>query len=104
MLADMDAFFASVEQLDHPQWRAKPLALTNGRIGTCIITCSYEARAEGIRTGMHIKEAKLRCPDLIHAFSRPRRYAQVSTNIMRALASFTPDIEIFSVIRAGASG
>ena len=49
---DMDAFFASVEQLDHPEWRARPIAITNGDIGTCIITCSYEARAFGIRSAM----------------------------------------------------
>jgi DNA polymerase-4 len=96
----MDAFFASVEQVDHPEWRARPVALTNGRVGTCIITCSYEARASGVKTGMHINEARRLCPDLIHAGSRPRRYAEVSANIMAALARFTPDIEIFSVDEA----
>jgi DNA polymerase-4 len=100
LLADMNAFFASVEQVDNPQWRAKPLALTNGDIGTCIITCSYEARAEGVRTGMHIKQARQLCPHLIRVSSRPRRYAEVSSNIMQALARFTPDIEIFSVDEA----
>ena len=100
LLTDMDAFFASVEQVDHPEWRARPLALTNGRVGTCIITSSYEARARGVRTGMHIDEARRLCPDLIHACSRPRRYAEVSSNIMTALARFTPEIEIFSVDEA----
>ena len=100
LLADMDAFFASVEQVDHPQWRARPLALTNGKIGTCIITCSYPARAHGVRTGMHIREARRLCPDLIHASSRPRRYAEVSAAIMTALAAFTPEIEVFSVDEA----
>ena len=100
LLADMDAFFASVEQVDHPEWRAKPVALTNGGIGTCIITCSYEARACGVKTGMHIKQARRLCPQLIQVASRPQRYAQVSANIMHALARFTPDIEIFSVDEA----
>lgn len=100
LLADMNAFFASVEQVDHPEWRAKPIALTNGDIGTCIITCSYEARACGVRTGMHIKRARQLCPQLIRVSSRPRRYAEVSANIMRALAQFTPDIEVFSVDEA----
>jgi DNA polymerase-4 len=100
MLVDMDAFFASVEQVDHPRWRARPIALTNGEIGTCIITSSYEARAHGVKTGMHIRQARELCPDLIQVASRPRRYAEVSSNIMRALASFTPDIEIFSVDEA----
>jgi len=100
LLADMNAFFASVEQVDHPQWRGKPLALTNGDVGTCIITCSYEARAYGVHTGMHIERARQLCPRLIRVSSRPRRYAEVSTNIMNALAKFTPDIEIFSVDEA----
>lgn len=100
LLADMNAFFASVEQVDHPEWRAKPVALTNGGIGTCIITCSYEARAFGVKTGMHIKLARQLCPQLIQVASRPQRYAQVSANIMHALARFTPDIEIFSVDEA----
>ncbi len=73
LLADMNAFFASVEQVDHPALRAKPVALTNGDIGTCIITCSYEARAFGVRTGMHIKQARQLCPALIRVSSRPRR-------------------------------
>ena len=99
-LVDMNAFFASVEQLDHPQWRAKPLAITNGKIGTCIITSSYEARAFGVKTGMHIHQARRLCPGLIHAVSRPQRYAEVSANIMQALTEFTPEIEIFSVDEA----
>ena len=48
ILIDMNAFFASVEQLDHPEWRGRALAVTNGKQGTCIITCSYEARSFGI--------------------------------------------------------
>lgn len=100
LLADMNAFFASVEQVDHPEWRARPVALTNGDIGTCIITCSYEARAQGVSTGMHIGKARQLCPGLIRASSRPQRYAEVSSNIMRALAAYSPDIEIFSVDEA----
>ncbi|MCP4767716.1 MAG: DNA polymerase IV [Gammaproteobacteria bacterium] len=100
LLADMNAFFASVEQVDHPRWRGRPIALTNGDIGTCIITSSYEARACGVKTGMHIRQARKLCPDLIQVASRPRRYAEVSANIMRALAGFTPDIEVFSVDEA----
>ncbi len=100
LLVDMNAFFASVEQVDHPEWRARPIALTNGDIGTCIITSSYEARAHGVKTGMHIDTARKLCPRLIRVSSRPRRYAEVSADIMRALAAFTPDIEVFSVDEA----
>ncbi len=100
LLVDMNAFFASVEQVDHPEWRARPLALTNGDIGTCIITCSYEARAYGVKTGMHIDKARQLCPQLVRVSSRPRRYAEVSADIMRALSAFTPDLEVFSVDEA----
>jgi DNA polymerase-4 len=100
VLADMNAFFASIEQVDHPNWRTRPVAITNGKIGTCIITCSYQARAFGVKTGMHIKQARMLCPELIQTCSRPQRYAEVSSNIMRVLSSFTPDLEIFSVDEA----
>lgn len=100
ILVDMNAFFAAIEQLDHPQWRGQPLAVTNGAQGTCIITCSYEARAYGIKTGMRLKEAKERCRNLIQIPARPQRYARVSQNIMTALIDITPDVEVFSVDEA----
>lgn len=100
ILIDMNAFFASVEQHDHPELRGQPLAITNGEQGTCIITCSYEARAYGIQTGMRLKAAKALCPHLIQIPAHPNRYVEVSTAIMDALTSLTPDIEIFSVDEA----
>ncbi|VVC75697.1 DNA polymerase IV [Aquicella siphonis] len=100
ILVDMNAFFASVEQLDHPEWRGRALAVTNGKQGTCVITSSYEARAFGIKTGMRLDEAKRLCPDLIQVPAHPERYVQVSRAIMEALASLTPDMEIFSIDEA----
>ena len=100
ILVDMNAFFASIEQLDRPEWRGRPVAVTNGQQGTCIITCSYEARAWGIKTGMRLKQARERCPDLIQAPSNPHRYAEVSTAIMEALGNVSPDVEVFSVDEA----
>lgn len=100
ILVDMNAFFASVEQLDHPEWRGRPIAVTNGKQGTCIITSSYEARSYGIKTGMRLKEAKQLYPRLIQAPARPERYVIISRAIMDALYSLTPDVEIFSVDEA----
>lgn len=100
VLVDMNAFFASVEQLDNPGWRGRPVAITNGQQGTCIITCSYEARAHGVKTGMRLKEAWQKCPDLIQCPARPERYAAVSSSIMYALQDITPDVEVFSVDEA----
>ena len=100
ILVDMNAFFASVEQYDKPEWRGRPVAITNGLQGTCIITCSYEARAMGVKTGMRLKEAYEKCPSLIQCPAHPERYAEVSTSIMSSLYSITPDVEIFSVDEA----
>ncbi len=100
ILVDMNAFFASVEQLDHPEWRGRALAITNGKQGTCVITASYEARAFGIKTGMRLYEARRLCPDLIQVPANPERYVVVSQAIMQALTTLTPDIEVFSIDEA----
>jgi len=100
MLIDMNAFFASIEQRDRPEWRGRPVAITNGLQGSCIITCSYEARAYGIRTGMRLKRARQLCPELTQCPARPERYAATSAAIMQALQDITPDIEVFSVDEA----
>ena len=100
ILVDMNAFFASVEQVDHPKLRKKPIAVTNGVVGSTIITSSYEARACGVKTGMRLIEARQLCPDLIRVPARPERYAEVSTNIMHSLIAVSPDVEVFSVDEA----
>ncbi len=99
-LIDMNAFFASVEQRDFPELVGKPVAITNGLRGSCIITSSYEARACGVSTGMHLRQARRLCPPLIQRPARPEVYALVSGNIMRAIAGVCPDIEVFSVDEA----
>ena len=71
ILVDMNAFFASIEQMDRPEWRGRPVAITNGLTGTCIITCSYEARAYGIKTGMRLKEARKRAYGMIGGVNWP---------------------------------
>lgn len=99
-LLDMNAFFASVEQRDFPSLLGQPVAITNGMRGSCIITCSYEARAFGIRTGMRVREALRLCPHLLQRPARPKVYAKVSRNIMHSLVNVCPDIEVFSVDEA----
>lgn len=99
-LVDMNCFFAQIEQQDNPFWRNRPVAVTNGKLGSTIITASYEARAFGVKTGMNLREARKLCPDIIQAPSRPHRYAGASTVIMKSLQSITPDIEVYSVDEA----
>ena len=97
---DMNAFFASIEQRDFPELAGKPIAVTNGIKGSCVITSSYEARAFGVKTGMRFYEAKRICSHLIQRPSRPNIYAAVSTNIMNILKNITPDIQVYSVDEA----
>lgn len=101
VFVDMNAFFASIEQRDFAELRGKPVAVTNGAQGSCVITCSYEARAHGVKTGMRLYEARQLCPDLIQRPARPGQYARVSTQIMTALQQrISPEIEVFSVDEA----
>ncbi len=97
---DMNAFFASIEQRDFPRLRGRPVAVTNGAQGSTIITCSYEARAYGVHTGMRLREARLLCPGLVQRSTRPRVYAALSTDIMAALQDISPDVEVYSVDEA----
>ena len=97
---DMNAFFASIEQRDNIALQGKPVAVTNGKYGSCIITCSYEARAFGIKTGMRFSDARLLCPQIIRKPSNPKKYAKTSTQIMKILQNISPDVEIFSVDEA----
>ena len=100
MHVDMNAFFASIEQRDKPYFRGQPVAITNGAKGSCIITCSYEARAFGVKTGMRFIDAKNKCPGLLRCTSDPQKYTKVSSKIMKILYDISPDIEIFSVDEA----
>lgn len=99
-LVDVDSCFAQIEQMDRPEWRGRPIGVTNGLRGTCIITSSYEARAFGIKTGMRVPEARKLCPGFIQVPSRPARYTAISSAIMAALEDVTPDYAAFSVDEA----
>lgn len=97
----MDAFFTAIEQLDEPMLRGRPVAVTNGLQGTCIITCSYEARARGVHTGMRLRDAVQLCQYLVQRPARPERYAQLATRLSDTLReAVSPDVEVFSVDEA----
>ena len=82
---DMMSFFASIEQMDFPEYAGMPLVVTNGETGTTIITSSYEARAYGIKTGTKIYDALKVCPHLIRRPTRVHRYVEISQAIMKSL-------------------
>lgn len=98
---DMDAFFASVEQLDHPEWRGKPLIVGGepGKRGV-VSTCSYEARRFGVRSAMPSTQAARLCPDAIWVTSRFGRYGEFSRAVRDIFATFTPHVEPTSIDEA----
>ena len=98
---DMDAFFASVEQLDNPALRGKPLIVGGSPDSRGVVAaCSYEARKFGIHSAMSAAKAARLCPHAI--FTRPRmsRYREISCQIMDIFLEYTDRIEPLSVDEA----
>jgi len=122
----MDAFFAAVEVRDNPALKGRPVVIgggppprgREGRLLTAascedaqspeaaftgrgiVTTCSYEARAYGIRSGMPIADAWRRCPDAVYLPGSRGKYGAASHQVMAILARFTPDLDVLSVDEA----
>ena len=96
---DMDAFFASVEQLDNPELVGKPVIIGGAERGV-VSTASYEARQFGVHSAMPMFEAKRRCPHAFFLQGRMSRYAEKSREIMAILRDFSPLVEQASVDEA----
>ena len=90
---DMDAFYASVEQRDHPEYRGKPLAVGRPEERGVVAAASYEARKFGIRSAMSSMQALKLCPDLIFVRGRMEHYKAVSEEIHRTFHEYTDLIE-----------
>jgi len=100
MHVDMDAFFASVEQLDNPKYRGKPLIVGGKSHRGVVSTCSYEAREYGVHSAMPIIQAKRLCPNGIFVSGRMGRYVEVSQQIMKIFTEFSPCVEPLSIDEA----
>jgi DNA polymerase-4 len=101
LLSDMDAFFASVEQLHHAHLRGKPVIVCGdpGRRGV-VTAASYEARPSGVRAGMSLQEARRLCPGAEYVEGNPEKYVALSLQLLDLYLSFTPEVEPFSVDEA----
>jgi DNA polymerase IV len=96
----MDAFFASVEQLDNPELRGKPVAVGGSGPRSVVAAASYEARKYGVRSAMPSVTAKRLCPDLIFVKHHFERYSEVSSIVLEILKEYTDIIEPLSIDEA----
>jgi DNA polymerase-4 len=97
---DMDAFYASVEQLDNPDLRGKPLAVGGDEIRGVVSAASYEARKFGVRSAMSGALAKQKCPHLLFVPPRFARYKEISAKIRAIFYEYTDLVEPLSLDEA----
>ena len=99
---DLDAFFASVEQLDNPEYRGKPV-IVGGKPEdrrSVVSTASYEARVFGVHSAMPTFQAYKLCPQGIFVHGRMHRYAELSHQIMTIFRDYSPDVDQMSIDEA----
>jgi len=97
---DMDAFYASVEQLDNPELKGKPLAVGGGGKRGVVSAASYEARVFGVRSAISGTLARKRCPELIFVKPRFHRYKDISKQIRSIFYDYTDLVEPLSLDEA----
>jgi DNA polymerase IV (DinB-like DNA polymerase) len=101
---DLDAFYASVEQREHPELRGKPLVIgadpKEGKGRGVVVACSYEARKKGLRSGQPISQAYRLCPDAVYLRPNLALYGQVSSDIMERLRKYADKFEQVSIDEA----
>ncbi|MFN4227712.1 MAG: DNA polymerase IV [Candidatus Ratteibacteria bacterium] len=95
---DMDAYFASIEQLTNPFLKGKPVAVLGGPSTKSVVaSCSYEAKKYGIKSGMSIHQAFFLCPNLVVVPGNPEKYIETSKKVFEIIKSFKEEIEIYSI-------
>lgn len=98
--ADMDAFFAAVEQHDQPELRGRPVVVGGLSDRGVVSTASYEARVFGVGSAMPMVEARKRCPDAVFIPGNIKRYAEVSRQVFSIFGRFSPLVEGLSLDEA----
>lgn len=101
---DMDAFYASIEQLDHPEYKGRPVIVgADPKAGSgrgVVAACSYEARKFGVHSALPISRAWRLCPEGVYVRPRMKRYAEVSHRIMEVFRRYTDLVEPLSIDEA----
>lgn len=101
---DMDAFYAAVEQRDHPEFKGKPVIVGSdpkgGKGRGIVATCSYEARKFGVHSAQPISQAWKLCPQGVYVRPDMEKYGRVSNQVMRILLEFTDMLEQVSIDEA----
>lgn len=97
---DMDAFYASVEQLDNPELRGKAVAVGGSELRGVVSAASYEARKFGVRSAMSGYMAKKKCPHIIFVKARFDRYREISQQIRKIFLDYTDKVEPLSLDEA----
>jgi len=100
----MDAFYASVEQFDHPDYKGRPVIVgadpRNGKGRGVVAACSYEARKFGVRSALPISRAWKLCPEGVYVRPRMQRYVEVSGQVMKVFRLYTDLVEPLSIDEA----
>ncbi len=94
--ADLDSFYASVEQRDNPRLRDRPVIVGGG----VVLAASYEAKAYGVRSAMNGRQARMLCPHAIVVEPRMEAYGEASSAVFERFHDFTPEVEPISVDEA----
>jgi DNA polymerase-4 len=97
---DMDAFYASVEQLHKPSLRGRPVVVGWTGPRGVVTTASYEARRFGVRSAMSMAEARRRCPQAVYVSPRFAAYGRISATVMDVLRALSPAVEPISLDEA----
>ncbi len=101
LLVDLDAFFASVEQLDHEEWRGRPVIVGGPPDKRGVVsTASYEARAHGVHSAMPSSVAQRLCPQACWSYGNYARYSEMSNVVMEILFHETPHVQQVSIDEA----